>query len=259
MAILRISPDSENLENNLALLRTSNVDKYVIPVSYRKSLLPYSQESVERAIYQPEYTSWRNKNDFSINNEGYDEPYRKSDDRLSIQNDVSDQIYPPRVRRYSLIDYRNDRIEPLENISTDETSAEDDEDDYYNTQSSSADELEFLPNEKSLDYASLRFPADERNERESEKAFSKKYKHLRKLPRLEFLDAAATKLDNAKRTTARHNEELDYDEYGVDEKNSEEIEKLDASSDGIYTEGGLVQPSKYKSEANTGGKFIVCD
>ncbi|XP_014479416.1 PREDICTED: receptor-type tyrosine-protein phosphatase N2 isoform X2 [Dinoponera quadriceps] len=273
VAILRISADNENPESNLvdALRRPSDVeDKYeVLPVFYDgEQSPPYSQESAGR-VYGSEYMNWPvvgGKNNPSISDEKYDELYGKlRDERSTLSNDVDEQLYPPRARRYSFIDYRSgDDIDSLESALRDEKLAETDEENPYDAQLLSADELEFLPNGKSPDYTLLNPPStiedesDERDEREYEKAFSRKYKHPRKLRDFEFLDAAAgMNLDNVKRTVIGRDENLDYEDGGADEENSAEIERLpddddDASSrvSGMYTEGGVVRPSKHETESD---------
>lgn len=159
------------------------------------------------------------------------------------------------MRRYSFVDgYRNDGIDPVVDLG-DERLPEDNDD----VQFLSADEFEFLPNEKSSDYTLLESsPDNERNEKENERAFSRKYKH-RKKPNLEFLDFdASTRLNNEKRMTIRReDEDIDYEDGGANENNSAEIERSDISSkiSGMYTEGGVVRPLKHEIDAS--GEFIA--
>lgn len=165
------------------------------------------------------------------------------------------QFYPPRTRRFSFIDdYKNDVTESLEDTLRDETLSENDEN-FYDTQLLSADDFEFLQNEKSPDYTLLEpSSVDETNEREDERTFSKKYKHRKKSLRLEFSDV------DAKRTVIKHGEDLNH-ENGEIEENSSEIERPDEDtgkvSHGMYTEGGVVRPTKYKITSDASGKFIA--
>ncbi|XP_032683793.1 receptor-type tyrosine-protein phosphatase N2 isoform X2 [Odontomachus brunneus] len=263
VAILRISADNENPENNLVdpLHRSADVeDKYeILPVFYDgEQSPPYSRESAGR-VYGSEYMNWpvSDRNGPTVNDEKHDELYEKLRDGHSTLDNVDEQLYPPRARRYTFIDYRNgDDIDPLEDALRDEKLSDNDENPYG--QLLPVDELEFLPNEKSPDYTLLNPPSsDESDERENEKAFSRKYKHLRKLPSLEFLDGAdPTDLDNVKRTIIRRDENL---EYMGDEENSAEIERLPDDDDddaaplevsGMYTEGGVVRPSKHETKSD---------
>lgn len=165
---------------------------------------------------------------------------------------MRDQFYPPRTRRFSFDDYKNDVTESLEDTLRDETLSEDDY--TYDTQLLS-DFDEFLQNEKSSDYKLLRPPSDdETNEREYERVFSRKYKHRKKPLRLEFSDA------DAKRTViGGHDEDLDYENSEIDEENSA-IERSDGDSSskiGIYTEGGIVRPIQYEITSDASGKFTL--
>lgn len=266
VAILRISADNENPKSNFvdALRRPVDVEnKYeVLPVLYNGEQSPtYNQESAGR-IYESKYMNWPvSKNDPSID-EKYHKLYGKlRDERSTLSNNAAEQLYPPRARRYSFIDYRNDDdIDSLEDTLRNEKLSENNDENPFEAQLLSADELEFLSNEKSPDYTSLN-PSftDKSDEREYEKTFSRKYKHPRKRPSLEFLDASGSmSLDSVKRTVIEHDENLDYEDGGGDEENSTEIEGLiddDASSKvrGMYTEGGVVRPSKHETESD--GRF----
>lgn len=204
-------------------------------------------------VYRSEYMKWHNgESDRGSIDEKYDNMYGKS------MNNVREQFYPPRTRRFSFMDdYKNDVTESLEDTLKDETLSEDDYEDTYNTQLLSANNLEFLQNEKSPDYTSLK-PSDddETNEREYERVFSRKYKHRKKPLHLEFFDA------DAKRTMIRRDKDLDYDSE-IDEENSGEIERPDEDISskirGIYTEGGIVQPTKYKITSDASGKFTLLE
>ncbi|CAL1676925.1 unnamed protein product [Lasius platythorax] len=251
VAILRISTDNENPESNLdTLYRSANIENKSPTFYGEQELLPYNWESIG-PVYRSEYRTDKNER-ASVNDEEYNE-YEK----YSL-NDVGERLYPRRMRRYSFVDgYRNNDIEPLEDLG-DKRLPEDDNDDddknLYDTQLLSANEYEILPNEKSPDYTLLEpFSDDERNEREYERAFSRKYKHRKKLPYLEFLDSdVSTRLDNEKRTAIGRDEGLDYEDGGADENNSAEIEKSDAPSkiSDMYTEGGVVRPLKHKADAS---------
>ncbi|TGZ55071.1 receptor-type tyrosine-protein phosphatase-like N [Temnothorax longispinosus] len=228
VAILRISTDNENPESNLA------------DVLYR----PTDIED------KSEYTKWRSveSDRTSVNDEKYDNVYGKS------LNDVREQFYPPRTRRFSFIDdYKNDVTESLEDTLRDEAlSSEDDYENTYDTQLLSADDLEFLQNEKSPDYTLLKPSSnDETNEREYERVFSRKYKHRKKPLHLKFSDA------DAKRTAIRRDEDLDVENSEIDEENSAEIERPDGDISskirGMYTEGGIVRPTKYKITSDASG------
>lgn len=159
---------------------------------------------------------------------------------------MREQFYPPRIRRFSFIDdYKNDVTESFENTLRDERLSEDEN--IYDAQLLSADNLEFLQNEKSPDYTLLKPSSDETNER----AFSRKYKHRKKPLRLEFSDA----------DVKRRDEDLDYENSKIDEENLAEIEKPDGDTSskirGMYTEGGVVRPTKYKIIPDASGKFII--
>ncbi|XP_025155504.1 receptor-type tyrosine-protein phosphatase N2 isoform X1 [Harpegnathos saltator] len=260
VAILRISADNENPESNLvhALRGSAKVeDKYeVLPVFYDGEQSPaYNRESAGR-VYGTGYMKWpvNDKNDPSINDEKYKEFYAKLRDERSALN-LADEEFYPRARRYSFIDYRNDDdIDPFENSLRDEKLSENDDENPYDVQLLSP-ELEFLPGEKSPDYMLLNpSSTDDESDEKYEKAFSRKYKP-RKLPSFEFLDTAgATSLDNVKKTIIRRDENLDYEDGGANEENSAEMENLsdddDASSkvNGMYTEGGIIRPSKHETE-----------
>lgn len=196
------------------------------------------------------YTKWHNgeSNLALINDEKYNNVYKKS------RNNVREQFYLPRTRRFSFIDdYKNDVTESLENTLRDKT-----EDDYENTYDRQLlpDDLEFLQSEKSPDYTLLN-PSDddddERNEREYERVFSRKYKHRKKPLHLEFSDA------NAKRTVVRRDDDFDDETSEIDEENSTEIEKSDGDISSkireMYTEGGIVRPTKYKITSDASSKF----
>lgn len=221
-----------------------------LPTFYgEQELLPYNWKSI--GPYRSEYKNWHtDKNERNSNDEEY--AYGKYSG-----DDVDERLYPRRMRRYSFVDgYRNDDIEPLE--EDERLPEENDDKNFYNGQFLSADELEFLPNEKSSDYTLLEPSSDdERSEREYEKAFSRKYKHRKKPLHLEFLDSdASTRLDNEKRT-AIERDEVNYEDSGTDENNSREIEESDTSSklNDIYTEGGVVRPLRHKTDAS--GEFII--
>lgn len=199
-------------------------------------------------VYRSGYMKWHSSesDQNSINDEKYNNVYGKP------LNDGSEQFYPPRTRRFSFInDYKNDVTESLEDTLRDETLSEDDYENTYNTQLLSADDLEFLQNEKSPDYTLLKPSSDdETNEREYERVFSRKYKHRKKPLRLKFFDVDAKKI--------RHDEDLDYDSEV--EKNSAEVERSDGDVSskmrGMYTEGGIVRPTKYKITSDASGKFM---
>lgn len=204
-------------------------------------------------VYRSEYMKWHigESDRGSINDEKYDNVYGKP------LNDVREQFNLPRTRRFSFMDdYKSDVTESFKDTLKDETLSEDDYQDTYNTQLLSADDLEFLQNEKSPDYTSLK-PSDddETNEREYERVFSRKYKHRKKPMRLEFFDA------DAKRTMVRRDEDFDYENSEIDEENLGGIEKSneDISSKirGLYTEGGIVRPTKYKITPDASGKFSL--
>lgn len=223
IAILRISADNENPENNLA------------------DILYHPQDIKDNS----EYMKWRSEsNRASINKEKFDNEYGKS------LNDVRKQFYPPRTRRFSFIDdYKNDVTESLADTLKDKTLSEDDET-IYDTQFLSAEDLEFLRNEKLPDYTLLEPSSDdETNEREYERAFSRKYKHRKKPLRLEFSDV------DAKRTVTKLNEDLNHENGEIDEDKSE-IERPDEGTEKIremYTEGGVVRPTIYKIKSDTSG------
>ncbi|XP_018395926.1 PREDICTED: uncharacterized protein LOC108774340 isoform X2 [Cyphomyrmex costatus] len=215
VAILRISTDNENPESNLA------------DVLYR----PTDIED------RSGYTNWQGdeSNRASINNEKYNE-YRNS------LNDMREQFYPPRTRRFSFIDdYKNDVTESLVDTLRDETLSKDDDENIYDTQLLSAN-LEFLQNEESPDYTLLK-PSSETNER----AFSRKYKHRKKPLRFEFSDA------DVKRGVMRRDEDLDHENSKIDEENSANIEESDMNTSKIremYTEGGVLRPRKHKIKSD---------
>lgn len=277
VAILGISADNENPESNLvdALHHSADIkDKYeVLPVFYEgEQLSPYNRESAGR-VYGSEYMNWpvSGRNDPSVSNEKYNELYGKLRDERSLSNLQHDeQLYPPRARRYTFIDYRSsDDIDMLEGTLTDEKLPENEDEDSY-SQLLSVEELEFLTNEKSPDYILLNpSSSDESDEREYEKTFSRKYKHPKKLPLLKFLDAAGpTSLENVKRTMIGRDENLDYEDGGTDEENSVKIERLLDDNDdiptkvsGMYTEGGIVRPSKHETESGKLSlfKYIVAN
>ncbi|EFN65526.1 Receptor-type tyrosine-protein phosphatase N2 [Camponotus floridanus] len=249
VAILRISTDNENPESNLAdaLYRSTDIENKSPTFYGEQELLPYNWKSI--GPYRSEYKNWyTDKNEQnSVNDEEYE--YRKY-----LSNDVDEQLYPRRMRRYSFVDgYRNDGIEPLKDLEDEKLPEENDDKNFYNRQFLSADEFEFLPNEKSSDYTLLEPSSDdEKNEREYERAFSKKYKHRKKPPHLEFLDSdASTGLDNEKRT-AIERDEVDYEDGGTDENNSGELEESDTSSklNDMYTEGGVMRPLRHKTDAS---------
>lgn len=254
-------------------------DRYVLPFLYddERWRLHGRESAPRRHIYGLEYANWLDgsKNDDpTINNEMYD---KLRDAELSD----AERSYPPRTRRYSFVDYRNDNqdVDQFEDTLRNERLSEDDRNEenenLYDTQLSSVnDELEYLPNEKSSDYA-LSNPTspDERDEHEYEKAFSRKYKHPKtKPPRLEFLDVTgATKLDNTKsgiignlwsdRSDYEDEDYVDYEDgNSANKKNLTEIDELvdddtSSKSNEMYTEGGIVRPLKH--EAAPDGKFMV--
>ncbi|XP_011875923.1 PREDICTED: uncharacterized protein LOC105566484 isoform X2 [Vollenhovia emeryi] len=225
VALLRISADNENPESNLA-------DDLYRPIDIENN---------------SGYMKWRNSESdrASIIDEKYNNVYGKS------LNDMREQFYPPRTRRFSFDDYKNDVTESLEDTLRDETSRSgDDYENTYDTQLLSADDLEFLQNEKSPDYTLLK-PSDddddddETSEREYERVFSRKYKHRKKPPLLEFSSDA-----DAKKTEIERDEDLNYENGEIDEENSGEIERPDEDISSrirrIYTEGGIVRPTRYK-------------
>ncbi|KAL6260058.1 hypothetical protein P5V15_007597 [Pogonomyrmex californicus] len=224
VAILRMSTDNENPESNL-------VDDY------------HSRDIEDKFGY----TNWRNDESNRANDEKYDDTYGKS------LNDIREQFYSPRTRRFSFIDYKNDVTESLDDTLRNERLPENDKN-IYDEQSLSADELEFLENEKSPDYTLLKpSSSDETNERKYERAFSRKYKHKKEPSRLEYFDA------EAKRTIKR-DEDLDYENSEIHEENSAESKKPDedtwklrGTKYGMYTEGGIVQPTKHKITSDTSG------
>ncbi|XP_036143602.1 receptor-type tyrosine-protein phosphatase N2 isoform X2 [Monomorium pharaonis] len=228
IAILRISTDNKNPESNLA------------DVLYRPTGIEDKRER------ESEYTKWRSGSDqASINEEKYDNEYGKS------LNDVREQFYPPRTRRFSFTDdYKNYVTESLENTFRDGTLSEDDEN-VYDTQLLSADDFEFLQNEKSPDYMLLESSSDdETNEKAYERAFSRKYKHRKKPLRLEFSDV------DAKRTVIKHGEDFNQENDKINEENASEIERFDGNTEKIremYTEGGIVRPTKHKITSDASG------
>ncbi|XP_029158182.1 uncharacterized protein LOC114930532 isoform X2 [Nylanderia fulva] len=247
VAILRISPDNETPESNLAdiLYRSADIENKSPTFYGEQELLPYNWQSVGPA-YRTEYRTDKNEQGL-VNDAEYNEYEKYS------PNDVSERLYPRRMRRYSFIDgYKNDDIEPLEDVG--EISPEDvndnDDKNLYDTQLLPVDEYEILSNEKSPDYTLLEpFSDDERNEREYERAFSKKYKHRKKPPQFEFLDSDVSTKDNEKRTVVGR-EGVDYEDDGADENNSAEIERADDPKiGGMYTEGGIVS-LKHKADAS---------
>lgn len=227
VAILKISPDNADLESNSIDVR----DK--LPAFYdTQESLPYDREVAE-SIYGARYMNWRG--DKSDQASTGDETYINNDEYGTF-NDAEGQLYPARRRRYSFIDgYGNDNAQDTSPI----------------------DELEFLnKHTQSFSDYPLMKPSDDdddddEGDEEYERAFSRKYKHWKKLPRLELLDVDPARQDNAKRTVMiRHGEGLDYENNGSDE-NSAEIERFDtevpSEMSGIYTEGGVVRPSKHKA------------
>jgi len=96
---------------------------------------------------------------------------------------------------------------------------------------------------------------DEKDDEEYEKAFSRKYKHWRKLSRL--FDADSARRDSL----IRHDEDLDYENDDVDQENSMEIEKLNTEApsemSAIYTEGGVVRPSKHETMPGATGESVI--
>ncbi|XP_011688664.1 PREDICTED: uncharacterized protein LOC105450504 [Wasmannia auropunctata] len=215
VAILRISTDNENTENNLAnvLYRPTGIED-------KSDYMIWHNDESDRA---------------SINDEKYDE-YGKS------LNDVREQFYPPRTRRFSFIDdyeMKNDVTESLEDTLRDKNGDEN----IYDTQLLSTN-LEFLQNVKSPDYMLLKPSSDaETNER----TFSRKYKHRKKPLRFEFSDA------DAKRTMIRRNEDLDYENSEMDKENSAERFEDTSKIRGMYTEGGVVRPTEYKIISDASG------
>lgn len=241
--------------NTISFIFVFDISEFLLsmlPAFYdEQRLLPFNQESIE-PVYRLESANWRgDKSDqVSINDERYE--YGKS------LNDVDEQIYPPRTRRYSFVDrYRNDDVEDtLANTKLPEDNSEN----LYNAQLLSADALQFLPDEKSPDYTLLKsFPDDEKDdEREYERVFSRKYKHRREQPRLEFLGDDA-RMDSAKRI--KH-EDLDYEDGETDDEALKEIEgseidDSDAKASGMYTDGGIEQSLKHKAASDAAGKFII--
>lgn len=211
--------------------------------------LPYNRESIDRVYRHRIGANWRDvKNDrASINDERYENEYGRS------FSDTGQQLYLPRTRRYSFIDdYRNDDVESYGDTSRNERLPENNNENLYD------DELEFSPNEKSPDYTLLKpTSSDDTDEKEYERTFSRKYKHRKQLPLLEFLDNNPT-TDNTKDTVIGR-DDLDYDDEAVD-GDSAKIEKSDASTKAgrMYTEGGVVRPSKHKSALDrSGGEFVI--
>ncbi|XP_070524678.1 receptor-type tyrosine-protein phosphatase N2 isoform X1 [Cardiocondyla obscurior] len=227
----------------------------IIPVTILKTFTNYDENpenNLADVLYRPTniedksgYTKWNNDEDdrASSNNEKYNDVYGKA------LNGISEEFYPPRTRRFSIIDdYKNDVIEDhsLENTLTDETLP----DDYmnsYDTQLLSKNDFEFLPNEKSSDYTLLESTSsdDETNDREYEKVFSRKYKHRKQPTDDEF------SVENADKT-AIESDDFDYENSQIDEENLErpEIEKpsedISPKIHEMYTEGGIVRPTNYK-------------
>ncbi|KAH0952603.1 hypothetical protein HN011_005181 [Eciton burchellii] len=234
VTILKISPDDENSESNLV-----NVDDK-LPAFYGKDEpLPYDRE------LGSEYMDWRNdaqKNDqTSISDERYEDEYG------TLLNDM--RFYPPRMRRYIFINGYNK--DDTTDTSEDEESYEDnDNENLYNEPLSHSNKLEFLNKhmQSFSDYPLMKSSDDdddEKDDEEYEKAFSRKYKHWRKLSRL--FDADSARRDSL----IRHDEDLDYENDDVDQENSMEIEKLNTEApsemSAIYTEGGVVRPSKHET------------
>jgi len=164
------------------------------------------------------------------------------------------------MRRYIFINgYNNDDIK---DTSEDEESYEDNDNENlnYNEPLSTSDKLEFLNKhmQSFSDYPLMKSSddddEDDEKDEEYEKAFSRKYKHWRKLPRL--FDA-----DSARRDNVISNDDLDYENDDVDRENSMEIEKLNTEAppemSAIYTEGGVMRPSKHETMPGATGESVI--
>jgi len=195
---------------------------------------------------------WRNnvqKNDqTSISDERYEDEYG------ILLNDK--RLYPPRMRRYIFINgYNNDDIK---DTSEDEESYEDNDNENLYNELSHNDKLEFLNNhmQSFSDYPLMKSSDDDDDKKDEkyEKAFSRKYKHWRKLSRL--FDADSARRDNMN----RRDEDLDYENDDIDQ-NSMEIEKLNTEApsemSAIYTEGGIVRPSKHETMPDATGESVI--
>jgi len=196
---------------------------------------------------------WRNnvqKNDqTSISDERYEDEYG------ILLNDK--RLYPPRMRRYIFINgYNNDDIK---NTSEDEESYEDNDNENLYNELSHSDKVEFLNNhmQSFSDYPLMKSSDDDDDKKDEkyEKAFSRKYKHWRKLSRL--FDADSARRDNMN----RRDEDLDYENDDVDQENSMEIKKLNTEApsemSAIYTEGGIVRSSKHETMPDAIGESVI--
>ncbi|XP_017796150.1 PREDICTED: receptor-type tyrosine-protein phosphatase N2 isoform X1 [Habropoda laboriosa] len=215
------------------------------------SRTPYKEEPRETntQYYRPRYNpNTYNEYESLANEESYDESNSRQRPSSTYDEGINERLYRTRRQPYNLRDY-DDAIESIKTALDNEEELSkkySENENVDNIDTLTADELEYLVNDKSDDYAnSQKDKGEEDNlDVEYEKEFSRKYKPRK----FELPDKDSFILANVKR-----NSKNDYDSDDYDDVNDDELPQEDSSSieNGIYTEGGLVQATNDKSNSDT--------
>lgn len=219
---------------------------------------PYKEQARDPAstFYRSRYPlSSYNEYDSLASEENYDDTEGEPRNEPLAIDGIDERLYRTRRQPYNPRDYNGDAIASLKNALDEEELSEKftENRDPSAMDSLPVEEVEFLVNGKPPDRYSQQEQRRDDLDVEYEKAFSRKYKHPRKLSELsstgEFL------LENVKRNFKSD----DYENEDYEDVNDDgELPRKDTSSveNGMFTEGGLVQAVDDKSNGDTDGNIL---
>ncbi|XP_076291389.1 tyrosine phosphatase IA-2 isoform X2 [Lasioglossum baleicum] len=193
-------------------------------------------------LYEPRYASSSYKEYVPfIKEENYDD--RENTMRKKSFEGMNEKLYRARREMYNVRNYDDNPIESIKYALGEEAKAYPNQQDLSTTDTIPAEELEFLIDKSYYN----KKETDDDIDVEYEKAFSKKYKHPRKLS--QFSDKDEFLLEYVKRNSKNN----DYDGEDYEDINEEiELPRKDTSSleNAIYTEGGLVRANNGKTDSD---------
>lgn len=250
IAIVKFTPNNGNFASDYAnelYYPPGTRNRYVRGTSYDNGYL--QSENKDLAVqpddfYEPRYVP-SSYNDYE---ENYDDGSSRRSS--SSSNGIDERLYRTRRQPYDFRDY--DALESIRNALENEKISRElsDASESLPLKTLSDDQLEFLVDDKSADYP-FQTQIDDDSDTEYEKTFSRKYKHPRKFSDDEVLGNEQFLTDNVK----RNSNSGDYEDADYDNLDAEgELPQEDGSSkeNGIYTEGGLVQPANDRPATDAG-------
>ncbi|XP_076674923.1 tyrosine phosphatase IA-2 isoform X3 [Andrena cerasifolii] len=258
IAIVKFTPNNGNSGGQFAnelFYPPGTPSQYLRGTFYEDepSRSPYKEQPRGPAstFYRSRYApSSYNEYDSLASEENYDDTEGEPRNEPLAIDGIDERLYRTRRQPYNRRDYNDDAIASLKNALDQQKLSEKfaEGGDPNAMDSLPVEELEFLVNDKPSDRYSQQEQRGDDLDVEYEKAFSRKYKHPRKLSELSSTDEFL--LENVKRNSK--NDDYENEDY-EDVNDDGELPRKDTPSveNAMYTEGGLVQAADDKSNGDT--------